>query len=121
MSWLEKQLREFAKVVNAEDVQATLIELTAASIAQAVTNISTDQIFVCGGGIHNQQLSAALEKQFTANVQSTKVLGIDPDYMEAIAFAWLAKRRLEEKPAVVSSVTGASVDAMSGCVYLPSR
>jgi len=52
-------------------------------------------------------------------VASTQVLGIDPNWVEACAFAWLAKRRLENKTGSLASVTGASRDSILGALYLP--
>lgn len=116
LSWLEKYLPEN---IHPEDVQATLVELTAESIVRSTKEfIAHGDIFVCGGGVHNQLLMHRLQslaKNF--HVKSTHVVGIDPDFMEAIAFAWLAKQTLSGKPGNVTSVTGAKNNAILGGIY----
>ena len=100
-------------VVNklaAEDVQATLCSLTARTIIESIAKYApkTQRLLVCGGGIHNlclmQQLSTGLPG--TA-VESTAQYGLDPDWVEAVAFAWLAKQKLEARPGNLPEVTGA--------------
>lgn len=119
--WVEQQLQKFKYQISPEHVQRTLIELTTVTISDALKKLTPDSIYICGGGVHNETLINSLAKKLSAEIKSTKELGIDPDFMEAIAFAWLAKKRLNEQTAVISSVTGAKVDAIAGCVYLPSR
>ncbi|MGL6040995.1 MAG: anhydro-N-acetylmuramic acid kinase, partial [Deefgea sp.] len=77
------------------DVQATLCELTAWSIATAIKQQGTpDEVFVCGGGVHNAYLMQRLAAYLPRKIQSTQALGVDPDWVEAFAFAWLAQRCL---------------------------
>ncbi|HEB55729.1 MAG TPA: anhydro-N-acetylmuramic acid kinase [Gammaproteobacteria bacterium] len=119
LQWLKKSLQNFPALTPA-DIQATLVELTAISIARAILKHSsnTEQIFICGGGIHNtflmQRLAAHLPKQ---TIQSTSSAGIDPDWVEAMAFAWLARQTLNGKTGNLASVTGACQPLILGGIY----
>lgn len=76
------------------------------------------EIFVCGGGVHNATLQSrlrALSKSWSW--QATDALGVDPDWVEAIAFAWLAQQTLEGRPGNIASVTGARGPRVLGAVY----
>ena len=78
-------------------------------------------IYVCGGGAHNTALIAALAALTAPNrVASTLELGLDPDFVEAIAFAWFAKRTLQGLPSSAASVTGAKGARVLGGVYAPA-
>ena len=115
LAWLEKYLTPYSPV----DIQTTLVELTAQSILSAIQPyFSTGEIFICGGGIHNAFLMErlrALGNHYT--IESTKTLGIDPDWVEAMAFAWLAKQTMDKAPGNISSVTGAKQTGILGGVY----
>lgn len=116
LAWLEKYLMP---AIKPADVQATLVELTARSITDSIKkHLSSGEILVCGGGVHNHfqmQRLNELAKPFT--VQSTQTVGVDPDWIEAIAFAWLAKQTLEKKPGNIATVTGARQSTVLGGVY----
>lgn len=115
LTWLNSFLSTELPV----DVQTTLMELTVTSIVNAIKSYcSQGDIFVAGGGIHNAYLMQRLQELAKPlTVQTTAQQGIDPDYVEAIAFAWLAKRTLERKSGNVCSVTGAKEAAILGGVY----
>jgi len=103
-------------------VQSTLVQLTATTIVDAVQQYlpTTHRLSVCGGGAHNPTLMAALQR--AANeipVGTAADLGMDPDWVEAAAFAWLAKQRLDGLPGNVPTVTGARHPTVLGAVYLP--
>lgn len=102
-----------------QDIQATLLELTARGIVDAAqTHCSGfEALYVCGGGAHNTALMKRLGELAGKPVQSTAVLGIEPDWMEALAFAWLAKQCLEGKPGNLPAVTGASGPRILGAIY----
>ena len=105
-----------------EDVQATLRELTATGISDAVTKAlpTAKTLYLCGGGTQNGALKASIQFRLPdAKVESTAALGIDPVWVEACAFAWLARQRWERKPGSLPSVTGASRAAVLGSLYLP--
>ena len=99
------------------DVQATLGMLTARSIADALP-AGTTEVLACGGGVHNCRLMHLLACELPGlEIRSTATAGLDPDWVEAAAFAWLAMRRMQELPGNLPSVTGASAAAMLGQVW----
>ena len=115
--WLESRLGLFER--RPEDVQATLLEFTAASVAAAARQYAPGAaLYVCGGGAHNQRLVEAIARRVAPNpVSSTAVLGLDPDYVEAVAFAWFAQRTLAGATSSSGSVTGARGARILGGVY----
>lgn len=120
LQWIEKKLHEFASPVKDEDVQATLTELTAATIANDIKKYATnsDEIYVCGGGIHNSLLMRRLHELLAPRrVAPTSTLGIDPDFVEAATFAWLAKCTLDGVAGNLPSVTGARKNVVLGAIY----
>jgi anhydro-N-acetylmuramic acid kinase len=109
-------------VLPAEDVQATLCELTAATIADAVLASDThvDRVLICGGGVHNSYGLARLQSLLAdIPVESTGMYGIHPDWVEAIAFAWLAQCHLENISGNLPAVTGASEAVVLGILNTP--
>ena len=118
LTWLKQQLGNKLKSNIAEDIQATLTELTAVSIANHIKN-NCDELFICGGGIHNQFLIERLQHHLpiTTSLSSTEELGIHPDWMEAMAFAWLAKQTLEGKTSNLTEVTGAKGKRILGAIH----
>lgn len=104
------------------DVQATLSELTARTVATAIDRHapSTTEIYVCGGGVHNEYLLQRLDSCLPAKtLESTSKIGLDPDWVEATAFAWLAMRTLKRKTGNLPSVTGASQKVVLGAIHYP--
>lgn len=119
LSWLESRLDGLALPVA--DVQATLLELTAATVADALqaTQAATARVLVCGGGVHNAALMARLSARMPqAVVESTAAHGLDPDYVEAMGFAWLARETLAGRPGNLPGVTGAKGPRVLGAIYL---
>lgn len=117
MAWLLGKLKGSER---AEDVQATLLELTCQTIAQAIQRHcgGAKEIYLCGGGAHNQALRSRLVALLSdCIIQTTSVLGVDGDYLEAIAFAWLAQQTLQGKPANLPLVTGAKHPCVLGAIY----
>ncbi|MBI5438081.1 MAG: anhydro-N-acetylmuramic acid kinase [Nitrosomonadales bacterium] len=118
MAWLHGKLQGDER---AEDVQATLLELACRAIAQAIRKHCTGgaaEIYLCGGGAHNQTLRNRLIGLLPgSSVQTTDVLGVDSDYLEATAFAWLAQQTLLGKPASLPQVTGARHSCILGAIY----
>jgi len=115
--WLQHKLGLFAR--RPQDVQATLLEFTAASVAAAIGRYARGAaVYVCGGGAHNQGLLDALGRWVLPSpVASTDALGLDPDYVEAVAFAWFARQTLAGAPSSAGSVTGARGARILGGVY----
>lgn len=116
-AWLQRVLRpNYAP----QDVQATLLALTAQTIMQAVTTslIPIQRLALCGGGAHNQALRTQLRKLLpNVDVLSTQDLGIDPDFLEAMMFAWLAHQTLSSTHLDLTHITGASKPAILGAIY----
>lgn len=119
LSWLENFLRLFPDI-EANDVAATLIELTIISIKNALTAwaTGTQQVIACGGGCRNEHLMHELAKRiYPIRLTTTKEFGIDADWVEATAFAWLAKQTLQKKPGNAHHSTGAKHPCILGGVY----
>jgi anhydro-N-acetylmuramic acid kinase len=117
LKWLDKELGTVDR--RPEDVQATLLEYTAATVAADVRrHAPAAAVYACGGGAHNAALLAALARRLAPNpVATTVALGLDPDYVEAIAFGWFARRTLEGLPSNAPSVTGARGPRVLGGIY----
>ena len=121
-AWIARHGDKTGNACRNEDIQATLLELTAVSIADAISTSSpaTEEILVCGGGVHNTVLMQRLQSLLPGIVvKSTGDYGINPDAVEAVTFAWLARQRLENTPANLPSVTGAGKAAVLGAIYEP--
>lgn len=117
LAWVKRALTRRERAV---DVQATLLELTATTIVQAVRTHcrKAGEIYLCGGGAQNwalfERLAALLPDRL---ITTTAALGIDPMHVEALAFAWLARQALKEKPGNLPSVTGAKGPRVLGAIY----
>ena len=117
LAWLNKQL---SGKEDPRNVQSTLLELTAVSIARAVKSCCTGvkEIYVCGGGAANSALMSRLAATLPGVlVATTAKLGVDPDWVEACAFAWLARQALLLQPGNLPSVTGAAGPRILGAIY----
>jgi anhydro-N-acetylmuramic acid kinase len=117
LGWLSAQL---AGNESPQDVQATLLALTATSVAEAILKYCSGaaEVYICGGGAHNGTLMQALKTALPAcQIQLTDVLGIEADWMEAIAFAWLAQQTTQLKSANLPVVTGAKHPCILGAIY----
>ncbi len=120
LQWLEQLLQSGHHALPDTDVQRTLTEFTAQSIASSLEQFGqpVKQVLVCGGGVHNdllmQRLQALLPEQ---QVETTEKYGLHPDWVEAVAFAWLAKQTLEGKPGNLPGVTGANRPVILGAIY----
>jgi anhydro-N-acetylmuramic acid kinase len=117
LPWLQNKLGLFSR--KPRDVQATLQQFTARSLADALRQYAPGAaVYLCGGGARNLGLLDAIASLIAPNrVTSTDALGLDPDYVEAIAFAWFAKRTLEGLTSSAGSVTGATGARILGGVY----
>ncbi len=118
LDWLQERLANH--LTSAVDVQTTLVELSAVTIAQAITGegYAQGEILLCGGGTHNHYLLERLGIHLpAASIQSTSSYGVDPDWIEAITFAWLAKRTLGGLNGNLASVTGAARNVVLGGIY----
>ncbi|MGN6806557.1 MAG: anhydro-N-acetylmuramic acid kinase, partial [Trinickia sp.] len=123
-SWLDAKLAGFSGSAPA-DVQATLAALTATTVVREVERHAggCGAIYVCGGGARNRELLRAFETALTksgisgASVRTTDELGVPPHHVEALAFAWLAKRCIERAPGNLPAVTGAAGERVLGALY----
>lgn len=131
LAWLQRALADVYHVegpidallnpgLNFRSIQTTLAELTVRTVCDSLSNYApnTAQLLLCGGGAHN----AFLRQRFIECLPNTEVIttsacGVAPDHVEAAAFAWLAKRTLARESGNVSSVTGASENAILGGIY----
>ena len=117
LEWLKTHLRDNMPVQN---VQATLLELTAISIQQSIVDAApeVDEVFICGGGAKNGALLSRLSALMgNVSVDKTDRLGIGADWVEAIAFAWLARQTMHGLAGNLPSATGASGPRVLGAIY----
>jgi anhydro-N-acetylmuramic acid kinase len=118
LAWLDTHLGAFANLAP-QDVQATLCELSAATIVAGLHQGGMPaRLLVCGGGAHNAHLLRRLAALVpSVPVEPTSAHGIDVDFVEAAGFAWLAYRTLSGLPGNLPSVTGAGHPAVLGAIY----
>ncbi len=119
LAWLEQQGIDG---LDPRDVQATLLEFSARSLTLAIDRVMPGRqaIYLCGGGAHNGLLVERIDALSPgATVAPTSTRGLAPDWVEAAAFAWLARERLAGRPGNVPSVTGARRPSPLGGVYEP--
>lgn len=117
--WLNASLQRFPDIAPA-DVQATLTELTACSVARNILDYCGEAgtLYACGGGAHNTFLMERISAQLHGfRVSTTDELGVPVQMMEAVAFAWLARQTLNGLPGNLPSVTGANREVILGGVY----
>lgn len=116
LSWLQQfSIDQF----KPQDVQATLLELTAQTVSQAILKHTTEAtIILCGGGAYNPLLQQRLQSHLkNLKVQNSLDFGVAPDWVEAMAFAWLAHQCLNKQPGNLPAVTGAKQSAILGAIY----
>ena len=121
--WLNNKLAKFDSL-NPVDVQATLCALTAQTLADAIHLHAGDvqHVYICGGGAYNTHLIERLQAALNVNgkavsVASTDALGVSPNHVEALAFAWLASRHVDRLPGNLPEVTGAAGQRVLGALY----
>lgn len=120
LAWLEAASHRLAAPIPPQQVQATLLELTATTIADALRPAMPRpaRVWVCGGGTRNVALMRRLQALLApASVETTSAAGIDPQQMEALAFAWLARACLARGPGNLPAVTGAAGPRVLGAIY----
>ena len=121
--WIDRQVGTLGEPVAPADVQRTLCELCAATVARSIDDhgAGTEEVYLCGGGVHNRTLVEHLGARLAPRpVARTDALGIAADHVEAAAFAWLAMRALAGAPGNCPSVTGAGEPVVLGGIY-PGR
>jgi anhydro-N-acetylmuramic acid kinase len=122
LAWLDERLEFASNRLPFENVQATLAELTASTIVTDLLRLGAKdcRLLVCGGGAHNRDLLVRLARLLGRKAQSTAEFGLAPDWVEAAAFAWLARARLHGDPGNTPSVTGAQQAVILGGIYYGS-
>ncbi len=117
MAWIDQYLVGDRKP---EDVQATLLQLTVQTIVDSIIDHcpSSEEVYVCGGGARNGLLMSRLSKALPEkSVGLTDQLGVDADWVEAYAFAWLAQQTITGFPGNLPVVTGAKGERVLGAIY----
>lgn len=120
LEWLEQRLNGDT---TPESVQATLVELTSQSIGDAIYRYlpACEELIVCGGGAFNPVLMQSLKQNLPRlTITASSDVGLDPQWVEATAFAWLAQQTLDGEPGNLPAVTGASEPVILGAIY-PGR
>ncbi|MEP6677709.1 MAG: anhydro-N-acetylmuramic acid kinase [Betaproteobacteria bacterium] len=120
LGWLEKSLASAHWRGEADDVQATLVALTARTIADAIRACAPEaqEVLACGGGARNSTLMNALTDELKPRrVITTHVAGVPVEHVEALAFAWLARETLAGRPGNLPAVTGAKGLRVLGAIY----
>ncbi len=123
LQWLQEKMGN--KNIHSEDVQATLLHLTAASALEALVLHApqTQKLIICGGGARNTALMNLLKVkapnvfQQSLEITTSESAGIDPQLVEGLAFAWLAWAHKEKRPANLPAVTGAKGPRILGACY----
>lgn len=107
LAWLSHFIEN---TMASADVQSTLCDLTATSIIRAINQYAPDneEIYICGGGVHNKELMRRLQTLTKSPLTTTEELGVHPDWVEAMTFAWLAYRNTHRQTGNLPSVTGAT-------------
>lgn len=121
---LEHCLDIYDKPITSENVQATLLSLTIHSIADSIDTWcpQSETVLLCGGGSENKYLVKQLKNILEGKkLQTTNDYGVPTKWMEAMAFAWLAKLNIENKPGNIPSVTGADKFVVLGSCYKPNN
>jgi len=101
------------------DIQSTLLELTTGTIIDAIKSWPQSELALCGGGVKNKHMIAMLRKKLQVSLHSTADWGIDPEWIEAAGFAYLAKQRIENKRSCLGQTTGSRNKVMLGAIYEP--
>lgn len=119
-AWLDLRLQH-CRHLTPEDIQATLLAFTATTITDQIRRLSKEadtEVYICGGGAYNDTLRQAIQALLpTCPVTTTAQLGIAPEWIEATAFAWLAKQTLNRQSGNLCAVTGAKAPVILGGVY----
>ncbi len=120
LAWVDGLISKLELSPRLQDVQATLAELTATAIGDAVRDHAADsvRVLICGGGSKNLHLMDRLQARLQGrSVSTTAEFGLDPDWVEAAAFAWLAKETIAGRPIDLPAITGSSKAAILGGIY----
>ncbi|MCD6259483.1 MAG: anhydro-N-acetylmuramic acid kinase [Helicobacteraceae bacterium] len=115
-TWLANFMPLFSSYKDA-DVQRTLLELTAKSIANEINHFDVAEVIVCGGGVQNSFLIQRLTQLCKADVVSSDHYGVSSEFMEAMVFAWFAYKRIHNEPVDLRTITGTRKNSLLGAIY----
>jgi anhydro-N-acetylmuramic acid kinase len=118
-SWLQQMLDQLPPI-SAADVQATLNQLTATLVNQALPE-EVDILVVCGGGVHNTHLMDALDDTVDPLVVTSDAFAIDPDFVEAACFGWLGLQCVDSQPLATTLITGSAAPGVLGSIIHPTK
>lgn len=118
LRWLQGRLAGFSDL-EADAVQATLLDLTVTTIGEAISRYAPrcERVLACGGGVNNQTMMTRLRGRLERPVEPTTAYGIDPQRMEPMAFAWLASLALANRASNIASISGARGPRILGTVH----
>lgn len=121
IAWLQEKINQLQSTAKPSDIQRTLVEFSAQTIADAINSLSLDNfsVYSCGGGTHNKLLIKSIETHLKRPIEPTDNIDVSGDYLEAMTFAWLAHQRVNQLTGNLPSVTGASSKKILGAIYLP--
>ena len=124
LNWIYQAISKCERKFQPQDVQATLLQLTVKTLTEGLLELELNNdeiIFYCGGGLHNKYLMDQIEKELEREIFSTYELGVNPDYLEAISFAWFAKQRIDGRSFELSKITGSKGKVFLGTITEPSK
>ena len=123
LEWINRSISNLNYEISSADVQSTLAELTAVSLMDSLKRMEVinHALYFCGGGIHNQYLMNRISHRVETPCLSTQDLGISPDYLEAVCFAWLAYKRNKNITFDLSEITGSNREVFLGKIYNPIK
>jgi len=117
LDWVYAHAEKMHLSLKPEDMQATLLQLTALTIANIINHFKAPHTYYCGGGSYNTQLLHQIAMLCDAKISDIRELGMDPGQVEAAAFAWLAKCCIHNETGSLSAVTGAMHEVIKGAIY----
>jgi len=122
LEWVKNTIDKNGEEVKPEDLQSTLLELTVKSLTKELKNlgVGSDDLYFCGGGIHNKNLMKRIKKELGFRILTTADIGVDPDYLEATSFAWFAAQRIKGRKFDLSKVTGSNRKVFLGVITEPA-
>jgi anhydro-N-acetylmuramic acid kinase len=122
IGWLENLFLSLKQEYLPEDIAATILQLTCKSLCNDIKKIGFDNnnIYLCGGGIHNDHLLKSIETEMGKRINTTESIGLDPDYLESICFGWFAKQRLDGISFDLGEITGSKGQVSLGRVWHPN-
>jgi len=118
-AWLEGYLQKFGSLKDA-DIQRTLLELTALTIANEANRLRVKELILCGGGAKNGFLVERIATFSRTKVSTSDIHDVESDSLEAMIFAWLAYKRIKKEKVNLSSITGAKKNSILGALYASS-